>query len=537
MALPATAVLEVRSTATANNVNGAGFNSARGGTDYTLQNAAQLTNTDLTCTAASTTVTSAGGGFTDAMKGNYIHLTALTGTGAIVGWYEIVSVTDTNNAVLDRTPTDGANNITAGTFYVGGAASLVSTLDDDFFEMCVAGNIIYVKGGATPITYTLGEAVNMVAAGGTQAPIKIIGYSTTRGDNPTDGTRPTFACGANNFNMSTNWEISFVELTGTGSSLLSLSNAGKSVHCKVTNSSTTANRVAIGGGLDCLFLSCEGISYRGRALSVGGTSQIIGCYLHDSNVAIYGTTSISVNIMDTIMAHCATLNFGLTGALLVGFLGINNIFYGAENKYGTGVSFVTGTTDVRLINNIFYGFVTAVTHADVQSVGYDDYNCYNNNTTDVNNWTKGSNDVTTNPAFTNVTQKVNLGTVTSTTNVLTDDGADFSTITDNVDHILIRSMTGTGGVTDTFFGITAHTATTLTLTSDLTSSGGGSNIVYSITLGNDFLPTATLSGYPGIFPGGFTTGSKTIGAVQKAASSGNIKTYNGVAISGISTIS
>src|SRR3990167_5264823 len=151
MALPA-AVYEIRTSATASNVNGGGFNSARGGTDYSQQDAAQLTGTDLTCTAASTTITSATGGFTSIMVGNFIHLTALTGTGAIVGWYEIVTFTDTNNVIVDRTPTNGVNNITAGTFYVGGALSLATAGaagDDDVFELAAAGggNTFHIKSG------------------------------------------------------------------------------------------------------------------------------------------------------------------------------------------------------------------------------------------------------------------------------------------------------------------------------------------------------------------------------------------------------
>src|SRR4030067_952391 len=140
--LPSTGVIEIRSTATANNVNGGGFNAARGGTNYAQQEAAQLTNTDLTTAGAgATTVTSAGGGFTSAMVGNYIHITA--GTYFQASLYEIVTFTDANNVILDRTPSSGAAG-SGGTFYVGGAMSLNSTLDDDLFELGAAGNIFFI---------------------------------------------------------------------------------------------------------------------------------------------------------------------------------------------------------------------------------------------------------------------------------------------------------------------------------------------------------------------------------------------------------
>jgi len=63
--------------------------------------------------------------------------------------------------------------------------------------------------------------------------------------------------------------------------------------------------------------------------------------------------------------------------------------------------------------------------------------------------------------------------------------------------------------------------TTLTLSSNITSSGAGSAISYQITLGHNFLPTATtITGFPGAFQGGFTTGQLKIGAVQPASGGG-----------------
>lgn len=224
MALDAATIWEFRSTATANMVNGGGFNATRdvvNGVDYSQQDTAQLTATDLTCTAASTTITSATGGFTHAMEGNIIHLTALTGTGSIVGWYEIVTWTDTNNVVLDRTPTDGANNITAGTFYVGGSLNVGNSLEDDFFDSLVAGNIVYVKGA---VTYTPSEAISTVVDGTTASPITIEGYNTTRGDNPIGANRPTIALGANSITVDNYWIFKNFIMTTTAAIGLSLDN-------------------------------------------------------------------------------------------------------------------------------------------------------------------------------------------------------------------------------------------------------------------------------------------------------------------------
>src|SRR4030067_301516 len=142
MALPATAIIEIRSTATAGNVNGGGFNSVLGGTDYSQQNAAQLTGTDGTSNA-STNFNSAADGLTAAMVGNYLHL--VSGTNGTPGWYEIVAYVNSTNVTLDRNCSTAA--MANGEFYVGGAISLGSILDDDLFEIGVPGNIFYIKSG------------------------------------------------------------------------------------------------------------------------------------------------------------------------------------------------------------------------------------------------------------------------------------------------------------------------------------------------------------------------------------------------------
>ena len=189
-ALPVTGVIELRATATASNVNGGGFNSARGGTDYTLQDAAQLALTDLAATSASgwLTLTSVTGGFTAAMVGNYIHIAS--GTNFTAGWYEVTVVTNGNTVTVDRA-CGATADASAGVGKLGGAMSLNSTLDDELFEIGVAtngsgGNKFWIKAGS----YTLGEAVATAASGGTQAPIVVEGYNATRGDVPTGTNRP-----------------------------------------------------------------------------------------------------------------------------------------------------------------------------------------------------------------------------------------------------------------------------------------------------------------------------------------------------------
>ena len=486
MALPATGVVEIRSTATAGNVNGGGFNSARGGTDYTLQDAAQLNPTDLASILASTTITSAVGGFTSVMVGNYIHITA--GTNFVAGWYEIVTFTNVNNVVVDRACTVTADG-SAGVGYVGGAMSLGSTLDDDLFEIGVPGNIFYIKGGAGPITYTLGEAVSIAVAGTAQSPIKIIGYATTRGDNPPAATRPIFACGANTFTLGNLWEPYSISFTGTADPVVSTGNvAQKMIRCKIVNSSTTAGRRGINlVGSDFFAFACEIISYRGRGIGGATTTLFLdSCYIHDSNIglALRNYTAVLVN---TIISDNVTA--AISGEIAnTAFVFMNNCtLYGAENKLGTGLEMITGTTDVIIKNTVIAGFVTGVSHADVQSIGFDDYNNYYNNTTDVTNWTKGSNDIAINPAFTSVAQLTG-STATTSGSVLTQAAGDFSTVTDNVDFVYIKSGTG---VTVGKYMITSHTTDTITL--DIApGTNATADKVWQITTGHNFMPTGAL---------------------------------------------
>src|SRR3990167_1162132 len=375
MAMSSAIQWEFRSTATANMVNGGGWKTGATGTDYSTQDAAQWTTTDLTCTAASTTVTSAGSTFTSAVVGNVIHLTALTGTGALVGWYEITAFTDANNIVLDRTPTNGVNNITAGTFYIGGALNIGGSLEDDFFEQLVGTNgsggqtvWFYNNNTTTTVTFTPSEAISMTKDGGTQAPIIIEGYKTTRGDNPTGGSRPTIAFDANGFVAGDNLDFYNLQFTGTAASMFGLGVNGKAINCKFTNSSSTADRVALNlVGNDGLVLDCEITNYKGRGIShaANSNSNIFGNYVHHCDQGIRANlTSGHVLIANNIFESCITQVILIGANVNVNSI-IGNTLYGSENTTGIGIGMATtGTTDLRVINNIIYGFATGVSHVD-----------------------------------------------------------------------------------------------------------------------------------------------------------------------------
>ena len=122
-ALQSDTTWEVRTTG--NNTNGGCYDTGGTGTDYSQQDAAQLSLTDLAQNLSSTTLTSATGGFTSAMVDNCIQITG-AGSGAFtLGFYEITAFTDTNTVTLDRTACSTAN-CSGGTGAVGGARLLTA---------------------------------------------------------------------------------------------------------------------------------------------------------------------------------------------------------------------------------------------------------------------------------------------------------------------------------------------------------------------------------------------------------------------------
>lgn len=186
MALAATVVWEVQTVG--DDLNGGGYKSDAGTTDYSQQASAQLTVADgATSGIGVTTLTSATGGFTSAMVGNIVHL--YTGTNLTDGWYEITAHTDTNTVTLDRAPDDGGGGVSSADVKVGGA---LDTPGLAVANATVSGHKIWIKSG----TYTLTTATpgaDGPLLGASNIRLWIEGYGSTRGD---EGTRPVIDVGA-----------------------------------------------------------------------------------------------------------------------------------------------------------------------------------------------------------------------------------------------------------------------------------------------------------------------------------------------------
>jgi hypothetical protein len=493
--------------------------------DYSRGGTAILNRTDFASTNDSLVVTTATGGFTPVMVGNFLGISA--GTQATAGRYEIVSYTDTNTIGIDRDCTTSTNNMTAATANVGGAISLGTAGDDAIFEAILGATTatatphIFIKSG----TYTLGGTVTLSNDANAAAFCIAEGYSTFRGDRPQGATRPVIATGANiitwNGANSVLYSLSF---TGTGTSVLSVGNNVLCVDCKTLNSRAAVNGAgfAFAAASACCW-NCEGISYRGHGIDTAAVGGIFGGYYHDSNKGLQiSTTSFTVD--GAIFASNVTAAIDNDIALTSQSVIKNCTLYGTEAKAGTGFDVLSTSRLAYFVNNIVYGFTTGVAYATAGNAHYDDYNCYYNNTDDVTsaaNWQKGANDIAVDPAFTNVQQRTGTTATTTSGNHLVQTGATFTTwgITAGTHYLHIVSGTG---VTTGVYGIDSvdsetQITTDVTLTADATADKS-----WYITTGLNWAVGTGLkaTGFPGAFPGASTTAYMDVGAVQRQEPAG-----------------
>lgn len=509
MAITATAVWEVRSTATAGNTNGGFYKPGASGVDYSQQNAAQYALTGLTSAGAGAVMLTASAAAD--MVGNGVYV--VSGTNFTAGWYEITAVSVGVSITVDRNCTTGVG--AAGVANVGGALSLGSTLDDDVFEAFIGGNTVYVKNG----TYTIGESISVASVSSTAiVPVNLIGYDATRGDDPRGSTRPLFVCGANTLVFGQFWIVRGIQCTITTAGGLTMGTGGALNYCKVINTSPTGGRSAVSPVSECTLLGCEMVSLAGQAVTSALGLSLSGCYIHDSATGVLtgtgtGRFSIVNTIFETIRDVGVDFALTSTGAIIE-----SCTFYGVEAKSpGLAIRLGASTANVRLYNNIFYGWTTGVGQTGSQlKANYGAYNDFFNNTANASLYTLDSTDITLNPTFAGASQLTG-STANTSGSVLTQSGGDFSSVTDNVD--IVRVVSGMGVTTGRYI-ITSHTSDTITVSSALGTSASN-NVVWVITVGHNFAVGTNMraAGYPGAFAGSETTGYLDIGATQRQESS------------------
>ena len=391
MAIAATVEWECRTTGTAGNANGGGYKPGASGMDFSQQDAAQY-NLTLVTTAGADAILLSASAAAD-MVGNIAHITS--GTNFTVGWYEITAVSVGVSITLDRTCTTAAG--AAGVVNIGGAMSLASTLDDDFFESLEPGNTVHIKSG----TYTMGEAVQMVKDGTFLLPININGYNAARNDNPTGSGRPLLAFGANNCLLGDYVNPNYIRFTTQAVAGINLSfGTGTSSHSN--NSSVTAGRAAFTlgstGGSSSGLIASEAQSVNGKGVACSHpTPRILGTYIHDCGQegiqvqAVADQAHIAFNIIDT----CVTLIEIAAGAIRSSI--INNTLYNGT----TGISNLNTAADEALVmNNILSTLTTGLSAPQNTKSNVYIYNTLHNCTTPRTNVDAGIGDDTLDPAFT-----------------------------------------------------------------------------------------------------------------------------------------
>ncbi len=366
MALSASTVWEVRTTGS--DLNGGGFVTGSGGTDYSQQDAAQLSKTDLAAAQNSTTVTSATSGFTATMVGNLLQIAS--GTNFVAGFYQIVTFTNSATIVLDRAPaTAGAGS--AGVGKVGGCLNSVGKA----LSGHVASNDIHVKAG----TYTI-NSVSTNVASGCWAPTagiagdvtRIVGYQTTREDG---GTKPSVvASGITAFTVVTmaaavaveNVEFDGASLTtGRG---IGTNAAGSVYSCKFKNFTNAAvlagsalmvyNSEATGCSTSAAFQAAHFVSCVAQGNTITGFIVGSGCMaLRCISANNTGATSDGFGISATggEIVSCTAYGNGRDGFRITALAAHNDIFNClAVGNTGWGFNASAAVDAVRMFSCAHY---------------------------------------------------------------------------------------------------------------------------------------------------------------------------------------
>jgi hypothetical protein len=412
MALPATAVWEVRPTV-GSDTNGGGFDSTKSGTDYSQQNSKNSSGNNIStadaASASAGTLTSATASFTSAIVGNIIYI---SGSGATTGWYEVTSFTNSTTVILDRSPGTG----TGWTMNIGGAwASLTP-----WITAAVAGNTTWVK--ATGI-YSLGTHLTLNISGGGNGQLTLIaGYTTTRGDNG----QVTINCsttltGSACINVQTNGVVfaNFL-VSANGNSARGVQiGVGQSAMYNVVCTGFTDSFAFFSGNTGIMFVNCLASSCTCPGFSISGWGSLIECYAIGCQIGFSLNNAGLTNLLRCIAANNtgSTSYHGFDVQANQNSLLINDCV--AYGNGGDGFRLEEAQQTVYMVqNNISYGNTGFGFNYPVAPTGMFfgiNYNAYGSNGSgNLNNIPAGANDVTlsSNP-FINASG----GTFTLNTNV------------------------------------------------------------------------------------------------------------------------
>jgi len=400
MGLPATSVWEVRP-----GTSGSGmYSSADGGTDYSQQPAPEIADPSDWETKGGiyTKLYSASedANLVAALTDNSILISGDGGTGSFTpGYYHIVSVGNDgggNFITVDRNAATG--NAADGNGVVGGAMGDI----DDICDNALSGHIAHILSG----TYTLAGG-QVLPNGAANTPIKWIGYTSSREDEPVGTDRPLIQLGANAFSTGTYsrlYDLRFTSTHATGLNVaqtfcffrnVKVQNTGAGFAWYIQNTPT-------------VLIGCEAIADGsiGFNLVVAGI-RLLYCSVHDCSshgVSFPNVTNITIH-------HCEITHNSGAGIWIDSFAnGIEITHNTISDNTGDGIELDGGQPYAILI---FNNQITYNGNYGIDMEGgdgdryYIDYNNYFGNTTAAVNGTPtpALNETTNDPGYTNKTNR------------------------------------------------------------------------------------------------------------------------------------
>lgn len=357
-ALSANTQWEVRTTGSA--TNGGCWVSGATGTDFSQQNAAQFSGTDLAVDAVvNTRVTSATHNFAAADVGNCINITA--GAGFTTGFYQVVSLTGAA-ANLDRSP--AAVGVTGGTWAEGGGLLTIAAANTPH----VSGNTIWIRSG----TYTLTTVVQTGAGR-----IVYQGYGTTHGDSTratiTTATNSTNLFDVNSTTTGFTWRnLNFSNTAGTrGIGIVVTINFAETGAILIDNCSFDGHSNAFNGN-GGIGTNVRGMMIRNTEIKnstgdaiigVGGnsigTALYYGLYSHDNTGAGFRSVGRGLfALQNSIFWNNGTQGILFDDANAGAFLVMNNVVSGENTSDGVRITFagqIVSITNSILWNNGGWG--------------------------------------------------------------------------------------------------------------------------------------------------------------------------------------
>jgi len=363
-----------------NDLNGAGYKTTGGASaDYSNQDAAELSITDLASDGAGTGLSTATGGVTAAMAGNYIYIES--DGGFTPGYYQVTVVTDGNNFTIDRSA--GASK-SGGKGKIGGARA---TITDAFAELVQDGDVIYMQSGA----YGLAGAINVANAGTNQLPITIEGFQTSYGDDPTGANRPQIS--SNTYIIFTSlWRMKNMRVTSSNVNYTMYGGSYCEWHnCEILNTAGSGNPVTLTLGSYNKVIDCQIEAARYRALVGGAAGHIIRTFIRNSPLGLY-TAAAAMFIDQCIIHNC------VTGIDLYTSYG-STIQHCTIDECTDGIAFTTGYAHM-ILNNQFTNNVDGIHGTSERLSNYcDSNNWFNNSGNDVTGVVKGPNATANDPGY------------------------------------------------------------------------------------------------------------------------------------------